>query len=206
MSRKRKATGPKKAALLVAGVGLVSVVVAVTTGSGFASQAESQQSGGTRSADAAKAAGERVFRSPVKYGVQIYACTQQADGAFAFTQRGVRAVLKGGIKHSFVNPDSGPPQWIARDGSAVTGKIISRTPHGEGNIPELVLSATQTGKPTGKLSQVTEIRRVETSGGVAPAGPCDPSKTPTEEVPYQAVYEFVSPARPASPSTAPQVN
>lgn len=191
MSRKRTATGKKKIAWLVAGVGIVGGGFAVTTGSGFASQ-PGVQAAAPQAAAEAQGKVERRFTASVVSGVQIYACTKQADNTFAFTQRGVRATLQGGIKHSFVNPDSGPPQWIARDGSAVTGKVASKTPHGAGNIPELELTATQSGKSTGKLSEVVKIRRLNTSGGVAPAGACDPAKTPTTEVRYGADYEFIS--------------
>ncbi|MEU6068921.1 MULTISPECIES: DUF3455 domain-containing protein [Streptomyces] len=188
MSRKRTATRKKKLVWLVVGAGVVTGGFVAATGAGFAAQ------DGT-TADASQAPVERTFRASVVSGVQIYACTQQPDGTFAFTQRGVRATLQGGIKHSFVNPDSGPPQWVARDGSAVTGTVTSKTPRGPGNIPELELQATQTGRPTGKLAEVVKVRRLNTSGGVAPAGTCDPAATPTTEVPYRADYEFVSVCR-----------
>ncbi|MET8451979.1 DUF3455 domain-containing protein [Streptomyces sp. NPDC005209] len=196
MSRKRTATRKKKLVWLIAGAGLVTGGFAAATGAGFASQTGV-------AADGSPAPLERTFRASVISGVQIYACTQQADGTFAFTQRGVRATLQGGIQHSFVNPNSGPPQWVARDGSAVTGTVTSKTPRGPGNIPELELTATQSGRTTGKLAEVVKIRRLNTSGGAAPTGPCDPVKTPTTEVPYRADYEFVSLCRqtptPASP-------
>ncbi|MET8453694.1 DUF3455 domain-containing protein [Streptomyces sp. NPDC005209] len=188
MSRKRTATRKKKLVWLVAGVGVVTGGFTAATGAGFASQ------NGT-AADGSGATAERTFRASVVDGVQIYACTQQADGTFAFTQRGVRATLEGGIQHSFVNPDSGPPQWVAADGSAVTGSVTSKTPHGPGNIPELELNATQSGESTGELSDVVKIRRLNTSGGVAPTGSCDPEQTPTTEVPYNADYEFVCQSR-----------
>jgi hypothetical protein len=134
----------------------------------------------------------RVFTASVLDGVQIYACTKQADGTYAFTQHDVRARLQYGIRHSFVTPDAGPPQWVAPDGSAVTGKVLTKVPHGTGNIPELDLAATQSGNSTGLLSRVTEILRLNTVGGVAPAGTCDPQTRPIAEVPYRADYLFLS--------------
>ena len=134
----------------------------------------------------------RVFTASVLDGVQIYACTRQTDGSYAFTQHNVRATLQYGIHHSFVTPDAGPPQWQAWDGSAVTGKVAEKVPHGTGNIPELDLTATQSGRPAGLLSRVTEILRLNTVGGVAPAGTCDPQTRPTAEVPYRADYLFLS--------------
>jgi hypothetical protein len=185
MSRKRTATRKKKLVWLAAGAAVVAGGFVTATGAGFASQNGAPAKGSAATV-------ERTFRASVVSGVQIYACTQQADGTFAFTQRGVRATLQGGIQHSFVNPNSGPPQWIARDGSAVTGAVTSKTPRGPGDIPELELKATQSGRSTGKLAEVVKIRRINTKGGTAPTGPCDPQKNPTAEVPYGADYEFVS--------------
>ncbi|MFI6980313.1 CHRD domain-containing protein [Embleya sp. NPDC050154] len=123
-------------------------------------------------------------------GKQIYQCTTK-DGASSFTQLDVAAKLQGDLKHSFVNPAAGPPQWIAPDGSAVTGAVATKLPNGDGNIPELVLKATQTGKPGLLLSATTQVLRLNTRGGVAPAGTCDPATRPTAEVPYQADYLFI---------------
>jgi hypothetical protein len=124
-------------------------------------------------------------------GAQIYACTKGADGTFSFTQHDVAATLQSGIKHSFVHPDAGPPQWVALDGSAVTGKVVLKTANGAGNIPELDLQATQTGAERGSLAHVDEVLRLNTVGGVAPTGTCDPQATPTTAVPYKADYLFV---------------
>jgi hypothetical protein len=131
-----------------------------------------------------------VFVRPVVSGAQIYQCTEQPDGTYAYTQLGVKAVLRGGIRHSFVRPAEGPPQWIAADRSAVTGRVLARFPYGPGNIPELDLQATQSGRPRGLLSRTDEILRLNTVGGTAPAGACDPREKPTVRVPYQADYLF----------------
>jgi hypothetical protein len=132
------------------------------------------------------------FIASVIDGEQIYACTKQADGTFAFTQHNVRARLQGGIKHSFVKDDVGPPQWVSRDRSAVTGKLISKTPNGAGNIAELDLELTQTGAPTGQLANAVEVLRLNTVGGLAPTGSCDPKKQAIAKSPYQADYLFIT--------------
>ncbi|MEV0319958.1 CHRD domain-containing protein [Streptomyces sp. NPDC050658] len=131
------------------------------------------------------------FQASVIRGEQIYECKKADDGSgkFAFAQRDVRARLGGNIAHSFTAPGSGTPQWIAPDGSAVTGKLISRTPNGTANIPELDLAATQSGKPRGLLAETVEILRLNTVGGVAPAGDCEPGAI--AKVPYKADYVFV---------------
>lgn len=131
------------------------------------------------------------FQASVIRGEQIYECKKAEDGSgkFAFAQRDVRARLGGSIAHDFVAPNSGTPRWTAPDGSQVTGKLISRTPNGDKNIPELDLAATQTGKPRGLLAGTAEILRLNTEGGVAPAGDCKPGAI--AKVPYKADYVFV---------------
>jgi hypothetical protein len=136
--------------------------------------------------------GVAAWQESVILGSQIYACTQQSDGSFTFTQRDVDAHLTGGIHHTFVQPVAGPPQWQAPDGSAVSGKVVTRNANGDGNIAELNLDATQTGAPTGLLAHVVEVLRLNTLGGAAPTGTCDPQATPTINVPYQADYVFIN--------------
>ncbi|MCS0604414.1 CHRD domain-containing protein [Streptomyces sp. LP11] len=132
------------------------------------------------------------LRSVVK-GAQVYACTKQEDGSYAFTQDGVEATLQGDIRHDFAeHGPAGPPRWTAPDGSAVTGTVLRKFDHGAGNIPQLLLRARQVGKGQGLLAKTEAVLRLNTSGGVAPAGACDPAKQPTTRVPYQADYLFVS--------------
>jgi hypothetical protein len=135
--------------------------------------------------------GIAAVQESVVLGNQIYACTAQPDGSFAFTQLNVEARLTGGIHHTFVQPAAGPPQWQAPDGTAVTGKVVTRNTNGAGNIAELDLDATQIGASTGLLAHVVEVLRLNTVGGAAPAGTCDPLATPTVNIPYQADYVFV---------------
>ncbi|MFJ9748012.1 CHRD domain-containing protein [Streptomyces chartreusis] len=130
------------------------------------------------------------FQASVVKGKQIYECKPAEGGGYAFAQRDVSAVLGGRIAHSFVAPNSGTPQWIARDGSAVTGSVISRTPNGDKNIPELDLKATQSGRHHGLLADTAEILRLNTVGGVAPAGSCTPGAI--VGVPYKADYVFIN--------------
>jgi hypothetical protein len=126
---------------------------------------------------AVSTSGVAALQESVVRGSQIYACTQQSDGSFAFTQHDVEARLGGGIHHSFVQPDAGPPQWQAPDGSAVTGTVAARNTHGDGNIAELNLDATQIENP---------LTAGERRGGAAPqpsaasppAGTCDRQATP----------------------------
>jgi hypothetical protein len=136
--------------------------------------------------------GVAALQESVIFGSQIYACTLQTDGSFAFAQNNVEARLTGGIHHTFVQPFAGPPQWQAPDGSAVSGRVVTKNANGAGNIAELNLDATQIGESTGLLAQVVEVLRLNTVGGVAPAGTCDPQATPIVNVPYQADYVFIN--------------
>jgi hypothetical protein len=131
---------------------------------------------------------------PVVEGDQIYSCTRQdSDGSFKFTPVNVDTVLTGGIQHTYVKPGpGGSPQWIAPDNSAVTGKAVDTIYNGANNIPELVLAATQSGAPDGQLSSTHAILRLDTIGGVAPAGTCDPSTQAVTAVPYSADYLFIN--------------
>jgi hypothetical protein len=130
----------------------------------------------------------RALTADVLLGAQIYACTQQG-GTTAFTQFDVSAKLRRSIDHSFVQPVAGPPQWVAPDHSAVRGTVVTRTPNGVGNIPELVLNATQAGAGTGLLAQATQILRLNTKGGVAPTGAC--TLGAKASVIYNADYLFL---------------
>ncbi|MCT9006565.1 CHRD domain-containing protein [Streptomyces rhizosphaerihabitans] len=129
------------------------------------------------------------FQASVVKGEQIYECKPVDGGGYAFAQRDVAALLGGHIAHSFVKPNSGTPQWIAPDRSAVTGALIAKTTNGATNIPELDLRATQSGRHHGLLAGTQEILRLNTVGGVAPAGSCSPGAV--VGVPYRADYVFV---------------
>ena len=141
---------------------------------------------------AVSTSGVAALQESVVLGSQIYACTLQTDGSFAFSQHDVDAHLTGGIHHTFVQPLAGTPQWQAPDGSAVTGKLVTKNANGADNIAELNLDATQIGTSTGMLSHAVEVLRLNTVGGVAPTGTCDPQATPIANVPYQADYIFIN--------------
>jgi hypothetical protein len=141
---------------------------------------------------AVAASGVAAVQESVVFGSQIYACTPQPDGSFAFSQHDVDAHLTDDIHHTFVRPLAGTPQWQAPDGSAVSGKLVTKNANGAGNIAELNLDATQIGASTGLLAHVVEVLRLNTVGGVQPAGTCDPQATPIVNVPYHADYIFIN--------------
>ncbi len=139
---------------------------------------------------AADKKGDMPLKARVIQGVQIYACrpsaTQPDSFSYVFVEpRAVLASREGRIQHG------AGPFWEAEDGSRVVGTVVSRTDAGPGNIPELELAAQSTGGP-GVLADVETILRVNTKGGVAPEGPCDPETEPVAEVRYKATYLFFS--------------
>ncbi|WP_055493113.1 CHRD domain-containing protein [Streptomyces sp. TP-A0356] len=129
------------------------------------------------------------FQASVIKGKQMYECKPAAAGGHAFAQRDVAALLGGDILHSYVKPGSGTPQWVAPDRSAVTGTVLTKTPNGDTNIPELDLRASRSGAHHGLLADTAEILRLNTVGGVAPSGSCTPGAI--VGVPYRADYVFV---------------
>jgi hypothetical protein len=125
-------------------------------------------------------------------GVQIYECAPDASGALAWKLHAPRAVLlddagnQVGIHFGGVDKGLPPgPYWQASDGSRVHGANPVSAPN-PGSIPLLRLEAADT-SGTGVFSKVTFIQRLDTTGGAAPAGACQPGKT---EVPYTAKYDF----------------
>ncbi|MEU9406014.1 DUF3455 domain-containing protein [Streptomyces sp. NPDC048281] len=93
------------------------------------------------------------------------------------------------MRHSFTAPNSGTPQSVAPDGTAVTGAVPAKTADGSGDIPEIDLKATRTATKHGLLARTGEILRLDTVGGVAPAGTCTPGAV--VGVPYRADCKFV---------------
>jgi len=85
------------------------------------------------------------------------------------------------------------PSWKYKDGSSVTGKAAARadSPDG-GSIPWLLVTVTGH-SGDGLLSRVTSIQRVNTKGGVAPAGAC--TQGAESKSTYTADYYFYAPAK-----------
>jgi Protein of unknown function (DUF3455) len=86
---------------------------------------------------------------------------------------------------------AGPTWQELPNGSTVVATKIAavKDPDGDG-IPWLLLQATKTtaGRGGHLLSDTTFIQRLNTKGGVAPAGPCTDGQT--ANVPYTADYYF----------------
>jgi hypothetical protein len=127
-------------------------------------------------------------------GFQVYKCS----AAGTWTLHAPRAALWNrdtlDLGKHFGGVDAGlpaGPYWESRgDGSRVHGgSAISAPAPQPGSIPWLRLTALDTAG-SGVFSEVTYIHRVDTSGGVAPAGTCDPDRSKLRPVPYAATYFF----------------
>ena len=133
----------------------------------------------------------KPFDTVYAAGVQKYRC--QSNGTWLFTDP--EATLfrsrrtRKPIGTHFLNFATGRPVWQYQDGSAVEAARRASLPAGAGDIPWLLLQTVVTIAGDGdRFTQTTWVQRLETSGGVAPAGTCTPGATAA--VPYSADYVF----------------
>jgi hypothetical protein len=127
-------------------------------------------------------------------GVQIYECraSATAPSGFAWSLLAPDADL--------FKPNGRPagthyagPTWEYLDGSTVVAARVSSYVDDPASIPWLLLSATShTG--TGKMSKVSFIHRLYTSGGIAPGPGCDADHVGAQtSVDYTTTYYFYEP-------------
>ena len=90
----------------------------------------------------------------------------------------------------FLNFATGRPVWQLEDGSSVEAARFATAPGGAGNIAWLLLqaAATSSGPDGDRLAGTTWVQRLNTSGGVGPAGTCTPGDTTA--VSYTTDYFF----------------
>ena len=125
-------------------------------------------------------------------GVQKYAC--QANGTWLFTDPEAALYTTSGsekqVGSHYLNFASGRPVWELKDGSSVEAARKASAPGGAGNIAALLLEkvVTTAGPDGDRLVNATWVQRLNTSGGVAPAGTCTPGDTTA--VPYSTDYVF----------------
>jgi hypothetical protein len=129
-------------------------------------------------------AGQKLVAAmDVQQGSQVYTC---ANGAYTLLEPA--AVLQSGDQ--LVLHTRGPVWVSTNDGSAVVGAVVASVPR-PGAVPELLLKST-TNRGTGLLGNVDYVQRLETVGGVAPAGTCTAGSQVA--VAYHAQYRFYAPA------------
>jgi hypothetical protein len=130
--------------------------------------------------------GNKVFLVGHAVGVQIYSCT-----GTAWTLVAPRADLFGDNGKLIATHFAGPT-WQANDGSKVVGSRRAGVTVDPTAIPRLLLAAASTAPGEGdRLAETTYIQRIDTTGGLAPAGACTAGAT--AEVPYTADYVFWKP-------------
>lgn len=136
--------------------------------------------------------GQRVVAQAAAKGYQVYDCK-----AGAWTLRTPAAVLDvrdaaGSRSFGWHYRNDTGPTWQSTDGSGVTGKAVASVPSPEaGAIPWLLLQAVAN-NGSGVFSAVTYVQRLDTHGGVAPAGACTDGQV--APVAYSARYVFWAPA------------
>ncbi|WNV88512.1 DUF3455 domain-containing protein [Umezawaea sp. Da 62-37] len=124
-------------------------------------------------------------------GFQVYECgtagtwTLHAPKAW-LSGNGDTAVHFGGVD---ANLPAGPYWQSNKDHSRVHGGGAVSTASRDGAVPLLRLSALDT-SGTGVFADVTFVHRLNTIGGVAPAGTCDPANKAFKNVFYSATYFF----------------
>jgi hypothetical protein len=134
----------------------------------------------------------RMFLEAHATGVQKYTC--QANGTWLFTDPEATLVKANGAPKAkgthFLNFATGRPVWQWEDGSSVEAARKATAPAGAANIPWLLLEAVVTtdGDDADRLTDTTWVQRLNTAGGVAPAGTCTPGARTA--VPYTADYFF----------------
>lgn len=128
-------------------------------------------------------ANERLSLEAFASGVQLYECG--AGGQWV--AKGAQAELldRDGRK---IGTHYAGPTWEANDGSKVVGQVRAReTARSAEDIPWLLLTAASAAG-YGTLGRTQSIQRMDTAGGMPPAGACSPGDA--ARVPYRAIYYF----------------
>jgi hypothetical protein len=124
-------------------------------------------------------------------GVQIYACSKNDAGAFAWTFKGPEAELADAAGKT-IGKHYGGPTWEGSDGGKVIGAVKASAPAPGGNAIPWLLLDIKSRDGAGQFTQAAAILRVNTVGGQAAAAGCDAAHAGTEQrVPYTATYYFL---------------
>jgi hypothetical protein len=142
----------------------------------------------------------------VAKGTQTYECIPNPDGTATWRSRPAALLTpdraRGGVfaLHDSRSAQGQPPvpQWtLPADGSRVVGRVAPDgtfpAPDPTKAIPALRLDVIENAR-LGLLAPVDVIQRDRVSGGVGPAGPCDPNSSAAVTSRYHARYTFWAPA------------
>ena len=124
----------------------------------------------------------RIGAYRVVKGTQTYTCVGGVFKGPSVPE--AKLAGPGGLLHHF----KGPSWQSEHDGSLVTA-VKEKERERTGAIPELLLRVDSHGGPAdGLLAKAAYIQRLNTSGGLLPAGSC--TNGATKAVSYDAVYVF----------------
>jgi len=134
--------------------------------------------------------GQVPYLEALATGVQIYECSQKADGSFEWAFKAPEATLASRTGQPLGKHYAGPT-WESTDGSTVVGEVKARDPGPTPTaIPWLLLGA-KAHAGSGIFTAAQSIQRVATAGGLAPAEPCNAGTLrQVARVPYTATYYF----------------
>jgi hypothetical protein len=135
--------------------------------------------------------GAKLFLVAHATGVQKYLCTTAGTWVLTDPEATLFKTVGGSkpIGTHFLNFSTGRPVWQYQDSSSVEAMRVAMASGGAGNIAWLLLQAVVTvGDDGDRLAQVTWIQRLNTVGGVAPAGTC--TSGDRTRVDYTADYFF----------------
>jgi hypothetical protein len=138
-------------------------------------------------------AGNRLAFSFDAIGVQIYTCTATATGAaWVFSAPEATLYNDGG---QVAGTHYAGPTWRADDGTTVVGAKVAGVTVDASSIPWLLLRAVSHTGDDGRMTDVSYIQRLDTSGGLAPATGCDADHVGSvARVDYTATYFFYRPS------------
>ena len=132
-------------------------------------------------------ADQTIKASVTGVGVQIYMCNATATG-FAWTFVAPQANLLDDCDKLIGTHFIGPT-WQSNDGSSVVAAKAAGATVDASAVPWLWLKATSHGATSGRFSDVTQIQRLSTVGGIVPSTTCDATKLGSiAQVPYTAQY------------------
>jgi len=129
-------------------------------------------------------------------GVQIYECgaDKADDSKYAWNFNAPEADLfetRGKLKGEKIGKHYGGPTWEGNDGSKVVGEVRTSENSPDYNSISWLLLAVKSNSGDGIFAKTTNIQRLETNGGKAPADGCDRAHLGTQiRVPYSAKYFF----------------
>lgn len=138
--------------------------------------------------------GEREVDRVATRGVRSYECrAKQGDAAsVSWAYIGAESDLLDAQGKTIGRHTFPPPVWELSDGSRIAGgEVRARADAPVPNAEPWILVTVRSTGGQGRLSRVTSLQRVNTTGGVAPATKCDVGSVGSKQrVPFTADFVF----------------